>query len=90
MKIASSTKDNGLPLWNALLLICPLPGKLYRRLNSLCSCIHGQDHVIPEHFRDMLGKSSEHGVVERSGRQRQFLRLFDQRGHDPWVAMSLE
>ena len=90
MKIARRTEHNGLALRNTFLLVRPLPSKLDRCLDSLGACVHGQHHIIPEHFRDLLGKLSEHGIVKCSRRQRQLLRLLNQGSQDPRVTVPLE
>ena len=64
MEIALRTQNNRLALWHALLHICPLPRKLDSGLDCLSASVHWQDHVVPKHLCDVLGKASEDAVIE--------------------------
>lgn len=64
MEIALHTQNNCLALWHALLHVRPLPRKLDSCLDCLSTCVHWQDHVVPKHLGDLLGKASEDAVME--------------------------
>ena len=65
MKIPLDTQHNRPTLLHTLSLISPLPCELQSCFHSLCTGIHGQDHVIPEEGSDFLGEFAKNGVVER-------------------------
>ena len=64
MEVARSAEDDGLAVGYTLLLVRPLTRKLQRRLNCFRTRVHGQDHVVPEHVRDLLRKFTKHRVIE--------------------------
>ena len=89
MEIALDAEDNRLSFPNTLAHVSPFPRKLDRGLNSLCTGIHWQYHVIPEGRRDLLSEFSEYRVVEGAGGEGGALGLCHQGGDDAGVAMAL-
>ena len=89
MEILRGRKDQCLSLWNALDFVCPLPRNLDRRLNSLRTSVHWQDHVISEDRLDLLCPFREHIVVECSRGEGESLSLFAQSLDEFRVAMTL-
>ena len=89
MEIAPGAEDDRLTIGNTFLLVRPFAGQLQRSLDRFCASVHGQDHVIPKHIRNLLGESAENGVVKCTRRQREFLCLLDQGTDDPRMAMTL-
>lgn len=66
MEILRSSKDQRLILRNALDFIRPLPGNLDRRLNSLRTSVHRQNHIVSKHIPDLLRPFREDIIMERS------------------------
>jgi len=89
MEIPLHTQYNGFALRDTLPHVCPLPCKLYRRLHSLRTGIHGENHVIPKHLRDLLCKAAEDRVVEGPRGEGQPLGLVNESGDNFWVTMAL-
>ena len=64
MEVPFHTQDDRLALGDSLPHVRPLPRKFHSCLHCLCACVHGEDHVILEQRRDLLGEASEDAVVE--------------------------
>lgn len=90
MKIPLHTQHPRPPLPNPLLLIPPLPRQLQRCLDGLRTCVHGQDHLVPEELGDGLCEGAEEGVVECAGGESKFLGLGYEGGDYCGVAVALE
>ena len=89
VEILGSSKYQCLSLWDTLHFVCPLPRNLDSGLDSLCSGVHWQNHVISKHLLDLLCPLGEDIVVEGArgeGEARSLLgQCLDQLG----VAMAL-
>ena len=64
MEVPFYTQYDRLALRDSLPHVRPLPRKFHSCLYRLCACVHGEDHVILEQRRDLLGEASEDAVVE--------------------------
>jgi hypothetical protein len=89
MEVAVDAKDICLILGYALDFVAPFAGDFDGRFYSFRPRVHGQHHIIAEHFRDLLGKLWEYIIVESSATQGQDLGLFGQRLYKFRVAMAL-
>jgi hypothetical protein len=89
MEVAVHAKDVGLILWYAFDLVSPLASDFDGRFYGFCSRVHGQHHIIAEHFRDLLSKLREYIIVESPAAQGQDLGLFGQSLYEFRVAMAL-
>lgn len=89
MEVTRNAKDNSLAFRDTFFHISPLSRELDTGLDCFGTSVHGQHHVISKHGGDFLGKTTENTVVERPGRERQFLGLLDQGGHDTGMTVSL-
>lgn len=89
MEISLDAEDNRLSFLDTLAHVCPFPCKLDRGLNSLCTSIHWQYHVIPKGRRNLLSKFAEYRVIEGTGGEREALSLCHKSSDDARVAMAL-
>lgn len=90
MEVTCRTKDDRLSLRNTFLHVRPLPRQLHCRLDGFSPGVHGKDHVVPKHLRDLFGKFTKDAIVERPGGKRQPLSLLHKRGYDSGVTMTLK
>lgn len=65
MKIPLNTQHDRPALVHTLSLVSPLPSELQRGFDGLCASVHGQNHVVPEKGRNLLGELAKDRVVER-------------------------
>lgn len=89
MKISRNTQNNSLPFSNTFFLVCPLPGKFNGSLNGFGTGIHGKNHFVAKHRCNLVGETAKNTVVERAGRERQFLSLLNQGSHNTWMTVAL-
>lgn len=90
VEIVHCRQNDGLALWNAFLHVSPLSSQFNAGFDSLCTRIHGKNHVVTEHLRHSLRKPAEDRVIECTRRKRQLLCLFEQASDNPGMAVSLE
>ena len=64
MEVPLHAQHDRLALRDSLPHVRPLPCELYSCLYCLCTCVHGEDHVVLEERGDLLGEASEDAVVE--------------------------
>jgi len=89
MEIALNAEDDRLPFLDTLAHVSPFPCKLDRGLNSLCTGIHWQHHVIPESGGNLLGKFTKHRVMKGARGKGEALGLCHKRGDNARVTMAL-
>jgi hypothetical protein len=89
VEIVLHTKDVCLILWYSLDLVSPLASDFDGGFHGFGSRIHGQHHIIAEHFGDLLSKLWEHIIVEGSATQGQDLGLVCQGLYEFRVAVAL-
>lgn len=89
MEIPLDAQHDRFAVGDALPLISPLPSELQSRLHGLRASVHGQNHVVPEEGSDLPGEPAKDGVVERAGRKRELLGLFNQGGDYLGVTVPL-
>lgn len=90
MEAPAARHNQRLVLWDALPFIPPLSGHFYRRLDALCSRVHGKHHLIAKDGRELLCKPAELVVVEGAAAESHSLSLVDQGLDNLWVAVTLQ
>jgi hypothetical protein len=89
VEVLGSSKHQGLARRHLLDLVSPLAGNLDGGLDGFGARVHGQDHVIAEEGRDLLGPDGEDVVVEGARAQRQPAGLLGQGLDQLRVAVAL-
>lgn len=89
MEVLLHGENQCLVLWNTLYFVTPLSRNLHRRLHSLSSRVHGQDHVESEEFGGILGEAWEYIVVECAATEGQSRSLLGEGLDELGVAMAL-
>ena len=89
MEIIPDTEHHCLVLGNTFDFVAPFSCDLDGRFHSFSACIHWQDHFIPKHLCDELGKFGKDVIIKCSRAQGQSLRLFCQCLYELWVAVPL-
>lgn len=69
MEVSLDAQHDRFAFRNTLLFVCPLPCELHGSFNRLGTGVHGKNHIILEHLRDLFGELAEDTIVERPRRE---------------------
>jgi len=89
MEIVLHAKDICLILRYSLDLVSPLASDFDGRFYGFGPSVHGQHHIISEHFGGLLRKLGENVIVKSSATQRQYLGLLRQSLYEFRVTVAL-
>lgn len=89
VEVVLRAQDDRLVLRNTLDLISPLTSDLNTGLDSLCTRVHGQNHIEAEVLSDKLGEAWKDIVVEGTRAQSDPRRLVHESGDQLRVAVAL-
>jgi hypothetical protein len=89
MEIVLHTKDICLIIRYSLDLVSPLASDFDCRFYGFGPSVHGQHHIVSEHFGDLLSKLWENIIVKSSAAQGQYLGLLRKSLYEFRVAVAL-